>query len=353
MTGHPAFVRSRPEPSAHPSAEAWPLTGRRRIVVVPSRALDRWHEPAAETQAYEERLLSFLLELRDPDLEITFVSSVPISSATVDYQFSMLSAATRGSARRRLDLVAVGDGDARPLSDRLLERDSVLAQIRRTIPASRRAWLVPYNSTAAERDVADALAIPVYGPDPAHEHLGTKSGARALFAQAGVPHPLGAEHIRSVADAVRAIGRLRDVKPELGQLIVKLDRGVSGEGNATVDLADLPAPRTVGVDQLVEGRVRAIAPEVAAVGAADFLDKLGVQGGVLEERITGLAIRSPSVALEITPAGRVEVIATHDQVLGGRSGQQYLGCRFPADRPTPSRSPCSPGASLSGLPPSG
>ncbi len=331
MTGHPAFVRSRPEPSAHPSAEAWPLTGRRRIVVVPSRALDRWHEPAAETQAYEERLLSFLLELRDPDLEITFVSSVPISSATVDYHFSMLSAATRGSARRRLDLVAVGDGDARPLSDRLLERDSVLAQIRRTIPASRRAWLVPYNSTAAERDVADALAIPVYGPDPAHEHLGTKSGARALFAQAGVPHPLGAEHIRSVADAVRAIGRLRDVKPELGQLIVKLDRGVSGEGNATVDLADLPAPRTVGVDQLVQGRVRAIAPEVAAVGAADFLDKLGVQGGVLEERITGLAIRSPSVALEITPAGRVEVIATHDQVLGGRSGQQYLGCRFPAD----------------------
>ena len=331
MKGHPAFVRSRPEPSAHPSAEAWPGTGRRRIVVVPSRALDRWHEPAAETQAYEERMLSFLLELRDPDLEITFVSSVPISSATVDYHLSMLSATTRGSAGRRLDLVAVGDGNARPLSDRLLERGSVLEQIRRTIPASRRAWLVPYNSTAAEQDVAHALAIPVHGPDPAHEHLGTKSGARAFFAQAGVRHPLGAEHVRGVADAVRAIGRLRDVKPELSQLIVKLDRGVSGEGNAVIDLADLPGPRTVGVDELVEGRVRAIVPEVASVGAADFLDKLAVQGGVLEERITGIELRSPSVALEITSAGRVEVIATHDQILGGRSGQQYLGCRFPAD----------------------
>ncbi len=334
MTGHPALVRSRREPSAHPSAEAWPLTGRRRIVVLPSRALDRWHEPAAETRAYEERLLSFLLELRDPHLEITFVSSMPISSATVDYQLSMLSGAARGSARRRLDLVDVGggdDGDARPLSERLLERGSVLAQIRRTIPASRRAWLIPYNSTAAEQDVAHALSIPVYGADPAHEHLGTKSGARALFAQAGVRHPLGAEHVRSVTDAVRAIGRLRDVKPELSQLIVKLDRGVSGEGNAIIDLANLPAPRTLGVDQLVERRVRAIVPEVASVGAANFLDKLAAQGGVLEERITGIEIRSPSVALEITPAGRVEVVGTHDQILGGRSGQQYLGCRFPAD----------------------
>ena len=331
MTGRPVSVRSRPEPSAHPSAEAWLPTGRRRIVVLPSRALDRWHEPAAETQAYEERLLSFLLELRDPDLEITFISSMPIASATVDYYLSMLPPATRGSARRRLDLVAVGAGHASSLSARLLERGSVLAQIRRTIPGSRRACLVPYNSTASEQDVADALAIPVYGPDPAHEHLGTKSGARALFAQAGVRHPLGAEHVRSVTDAVRSIGRLRDVKPGLGQLILKLDRGVSGEGNAVIDLAHLPAPRTVGVDQLIEGRVRAAVPEMVSVTAADFLDKLAASGGVLEERITGVEIRSPSVQLEITPAGRVEVIATHDQILGGRSGQQYLGCRFPAD----------------------
>src|ERR1700749_4196140 len=98
MTGRPVFVGYRPERSAHPSTDAWPPTGRRRIVVLPSRALDRWHEPAAETQAYEERLLSFLLELRGPHLEITFVSSFPIASATVDYYLSMLSAATRGSA---------------------------------------------------------------------------------------------------------------------------------------------------------------------------------------------------------------------------------------------------------------
>ncbi len=31
------------------------------------------------------------------------------------------------------------------------------------------------------------------------------------------------------------------------------------------------------------------------------------------------------------PAGTLEVISTHDQVLGGNSGQVFLGCRFPAD----------------------
>jgi hypothetical protein len=33
----------------------------------------------------------------------------------------------------------------------------------------------------------------------------------------------------------------------------------------------------------------------------------------------------------VTPLGEVELLSTHDQLLGGPSGQTYLGCRFPAD----------------------
>src|ERR671920_1079637 len=40
---------------------------------------------------------------------------------------------------------------------------------------------------------------------------------------------------------------------------------------------------------------------------------------------------SPSVQLRVTPLGDVELLSTHDQLLGGPSGQSYLGCRFPAD----------------------
>jgi hypothetical protein len=37
------------------------------------------------------------------------------------------------------------------------------------------------------------------------------------------------------------------------------------------------------------------------------------------------------VQLRITPLGAVELLSTHDQLLGGPSGQSYLGCAFPAD----------------------
>src|SRR5262249_41592746 len=72
-------------------------------------------------------------------------------------------------------------------------------------------------------------------------------------------------------------------------------------------------------------------PEVDGVSPAAYLRKLAGQGGVVEERITGRELRSPSVQVEITPAGEVTLLSTHDQILHGRTGQQFAGCRFPAD----------------------
>jgi hypothetical protein len=62
-----------------------------------------------------------------------------------------------------------------------------------------------------------------------------------------------------------------------------------------------------------------------------YVAKLAERGGIVEERITGVELRSPSVQLRVTPLGDVELLSTHDQLLGGPSGQSYLGCRFPAD----------------------
>ena len=344
---HPV-VRALPRPTAHPAAEAWQgepfvrvqqrllsaTTGARRrsVVVLPSRSVDRWHEPPAETRSYEERLLSFLLDLRDPALEMTYVSSLPVARQTIDYYMSFLPPSVRRSARKRLRLVSLGDDGHRPLSEKLLERPQVLEQIRRTLADPKLAYLMPYNSTGLERDVALALDIPVFGPNPDHAWLGTKSGSRALFATAGVPHPLGGEHIRTVPDAVEAICALRAAKPELAEAVIKLDHAVSGEGNAMVDLAGLPLPGTRGEGGLIQQRLECLVSDVEGVSSAAYLRKLAAQGGVVEERIIGRDLRSPSVQLEITPAGAVRLLSTHDQILHGRSGQQFAGCRFPADR---------------------
>ena len=61
-----------------------------------------------------------------------------------------------------------------------------------------------------------------------------------------------------------------------------------------------------------------------------YSKKLTETGGIVEELITGRDFRSPSAQLRVTPLGEVEALSTHDQMLGGPSGQAYLGCKFPA-----------------------
>src|SRR5438445_11849801 len=71
--------------------------------------------------------------------------------------------------------------------------------------------------------------------------------------------------------------------------------------------------------------------ELARVTYDSYMKKLEERKVVVEERSVGNDIRSPSVKLRVTPLGAVELLSTHDQLLGGRSGQSYLGCVFPAD----------------------
>jgi PGM1 C-terminal domain len=306
--------------------------GRRTMVVVPSRTIDKWHEPPAESRALEERLLCLLLMLRDPGLRIVYVTSLPLPPAIVGYYLSLLHPrAVRRSARERLTLVSVGDDSTRPLSEKLLERPRVLNEIRRAIPEREHCYFVPYATTDLERDVALALDAPMYGADPRHRDLGTKSGSRRLFAHAAVPHPLGVERVADAREVIGAIEWLRAAKPEIANVVLKLDEGASGAGNATVDLAGLPQPGQPGEREGIAGRVGRMAVEASGVSADTFLAKLAARGGIVEERITGREVRSPSVQLEVTPTGDVEIVSTHDQLLGGHNGHSYRGCRFPAD----------------------
>jgi PGM1 C-terminal domain len=316
-----------------PAIDAAIVAGRERrsVLVVPYGKIEGRCEAPAETQAYEQRPLGALLELRDPNLWMTYVTSSTIAPTIIDYYFSLLPRALRRSARSRLTLIALDDRTSRPLSEKLLERPWVLDRIRRAIRHPRLCHLVPYTATELERDLALALEVPMYGADPRHAHLGTKSGCRELFALAGIPHPLGAEHIRSVAGAIDAIIRLRAIKPQLTELVIKLNHGVAGDGNAIVDLAALPDSGTPDEAPRIEQRLATLAPEASTVTVAAYLAMLTTHGGIVEERIAGPKLRSPSVQLQITSTGQVKLLSTHDQILGGPSGQSYLGCRFPAE----------------------
>jgi hypothetical protein len=82
---------------------------------------------------------------------------------------------------------------------------------------------------------------------------------------------------------------------------------------------------------MLKDRLRAMKFELQDATYESYMEKLEERKGVVEERIMGEEFRSPSVQLRVTPLGKVELLSTHDQLLGGPSGQSYLGCVFPAD----------------------
>jgi hypothetical protein len=300
------------------------------IVVVPSMSIEAIGSGAV-MQAYEERFLFLLLLLRQPRARLIYVTSRTILPSIIDYYLDLLPGVIPSHARQRLFLPSPMDGSVRPLSEKLLERPRLIERIRSLIMDPDRAHLVPFNTTNREKELALELGIPMYGADPKFFPLGTKSGCRKIFMDEDVPYPLGREDIGSREDLVEAITQMRMIKPSIRQVMVKLNEGVSGDGNAVIDSTGLPAPGDSKEQAMLDERLRAMKFESQGVTFESYMKKLQERQGVVEERIMGEEFRSPSVQLRVTPLGKVELLSTHDQLLGGPSGQSYLGCVFPAD----------------------
>jgi len=301
------------------------------IVIVPSISIDV-NIPGPLLQAYEERFLFLLLLLRQPRARIIYLTSQAIHREIVEYYLDLLPGVISSHARKRLFMLSPLDGSSRPLSLKILERPALLRQVRSLILSTDRAHLVPFMTTVLERDLALKLDIPVYGADPKHFHFGTKSGSRRLFHEEGVRHPAGVEDVRNAHDLAEAVMAIRGQRPEIQRLVIKHDEGVGGMGNASLDLEELPAPGSNGERAAIEKRLSRLHFEVPTVVFNEYMEELGKHGGVVEEWIHGEENRSPSAQLRITPLGEVELLSTHDQVLGGPSGQSYYGARFPADK---------------------
>lgn len=294
-------------------------------VVIPSLTLDPAElEKLPGATFYEERLLFLLIRLRNPRARMVYVTSQPVHPMLLEYYLQFLAGVPASHARMRLTMLSAYDGSSRPLSQKVLDRPRLIQRIRSCILDPERAYLTVFNGTPVERMLSVLLGIPMNGLDPALCHLGTKSGSRKVFREAGVPMPAGFEDVRSGTEVEKTLGELQRMRPGLRRAVVKLDEGFSGEGNAVVDLPTSPQPD--GIRRSLE-RMRF---SVQAESPERFLGKLAKMGGVVEEFVPGAEATSPSAQLRVSPSGETILISTHDQVLGGPSGQVYQGCRFPA-----------------------
>jgi hypothetical protein len=249
----------------------------------------------------------------------------------VDYYLALLSGIPRSHARARLVMLDCNDRSSFPLSEKILRRPRLVDRIRREIPDMNRAHMVCFNSTPLERSLAVRVGIPLNSVDPQLSFLGTKSGCRECFREAGVNLPFGFENLTTVHDIATALAEIKHRTPDTRRAVVKLNDGFSGEGNAVFSYADLDGG--LQVSELTD-RIKPMLPglkfEAPAENWENFSTKYAEMQGVVESWIEGEHKMSPSAQCRVNAVGEPQVISTHDQVLGGPSGQVFLGCTFPA-----------------------
>ena len=267
--------------------------------------------------ALEHRyLLGSLMTHRLEHARLVSVSSIAPTRDELDYHRRLGPRPEAWSWGTRV--LALEDPSPRSLAEKLLDRPDVIDRLVRLI-GDRPAFIEPWNVTEHEVAVAERLQVPVNGMDPSLWHLGFKSAGRKLFTRAGVPHPVGVEDVRTLADVLQAIEVVRAARPDVSAVVVKHDDSYAGDGNAVLNL--LVGADPAGTDVLLR-RLRALPPW--------YLQELR-KGGIVEELVTGVEVTTPSSQVDLLPDGRVDVLATHEQVVGGTNGQVFLGCRFPAD----------------------
>jgi hypothetical protein len=214
-------------------------------------------------------------------------------------------------------MISLDDPDTQLLSESLLRRPDVIARIRGALCDTTDAWMVPFVVSEYEERLADILSLPIYGPATSLAHLGSKSGGRMIGEEAGVPVVRGFAGLRSLTEVEHA-ARAMTPANKLSKLMVKLNNSYSGLGNAVVIKDDRPLTACH-----------------TSFSAADedwttFAEKIAERGAVLEEFLDDRPLYSPSALARITPGGAYDVVATHEQVLGGPNGDVYQGCTFPA-----------------------
>lgn len=294
-------------------------------VIVPSLTLDRGEmTKIAGITFYEERLLFLLMRLRNPRARLIYLTSQPIHPMVLDYYLQLLVGIPASHARARLTLLCAYDSSPRSLTEKILERPRLMERITAAIDDRSQAYLTVFNATARERSLAVRLGIPMNATDPTLSGWGSKSGSRRLFREMGVDLPYGHENLHDVDDIETALLDIGERRPEIKHAVLKLNESFSGEGNARFTF---PAIRTKSA---IREALRHLRFSVKSESPAVYLAKFASGGGIVEEMIEAAEVTSPSVQLRINPRRDVILSSTHEQILGGLTGQVYLGCLFPA-----------------------
>jgi hypothetical protein len=303
------------------------------IIIIPSLTLDlEVLKTVKGAIHYEERMLCLLLLLRMPRTRLVYVTSTPIDNSIIDYYLHLLPGVTPYHALQRLTLLSCYDASEKSLTEKILDRPRLIQRIKDEIKINDLAHIATFNVTSHELKLAIELNVPIFGCHPDLWHIGTKTGSREIFKKLGLHLPTGFENLKNEKEVAYALAQLKIDNPDLQKAVVKMNDGFSGEGNAIFNFRNYTATDKNLAENILSNLKRELKIVASNLTYDVYMEKFTSMSGIVEEFVTGDIIESPSVQCRINPVGEPEVMSTHDQMLGGESGQVYLGAVFPAKK---------------------
>lgn len=304
----------------------------RTVIIIPSLTLDAdILSKITGSMHYEERMLCLLMLLRMPLTKIVYVTSMPIADVIVDYYLNLLPGITGHHARKRLTLLNCFDPCSKSLTQKILERPRLMQRIKQHITDVSNTHITCFNITPLEKTLAVQLGVPLFGTDPDLFYEGSKSGARKTFRSCGINLPDGFEDLQTKDDIIKALVALKKNNPLLRKAVVKTNEGFSGDGNAVFYYPAL-TDNKISESNIETVFMQGLTPVAKDLTREAFLEKFTRMGGIVELFLEGEIKTSPSVQCVINPDKTIDIVSTHDQMLGGEAGQVFIGAIFPADK---------------------
>jgi len=254
-----------------------------------------------------------------------------VSSASIDYYFGLFPGLDPG-ARERLNLISCDDTSPDSLSEVLLRRPALLANIRAQVGQGTSSYMECFVCTELEEKLALEFGIPLYESPSALSYIGSKSAARKIFQKLDLATALGFEGIKGSHDLVNALCSLKRQAPFMETAVIKLDHGLAAAGNALFSYRDCPTGLKLQ-DWVSRELLNRLVPVFDSISPEKFLEQVNEGSCVVECLVGDGTKRSPSVQCQIDPSGALGIVSTHEQLFSKTGSQHFAGCMLPAQRP--------------------
>ncbi|KAH9508924.1 hypothetical protein Btru_048311 [Bulinus truncatus] len=327
----------------------------RVIIHIPSLGFSQSiRDNIADLGMRQNSQMARLCDIKDPLVDVIYISAVPLSDETIQYYSKLLGLNTAVSSSIPEDQCDMSDHykilvpealKSFPthhmcLSSLLKYSPRTLKRIKNLIKG-RDAFIVtgvPHHDDLA---VADALDVPILCPEPDVAHLySTKSGCKRIFVSANIDTPPSEYDVYSLGQLHECLAQLVTENLQVQRWLFKLDDEFDGRGIAYCDIAEhlrcykwaLKEEKRYGekwskkwAQEAAYIKIHAEIPDILTNYAQPcnskifptwetFLKAFLSQGGIIEACPPSENITALTADLLIEPTGAVSLLTCGDQI---------------------------------------